>query len=78
MHCSPPERPQRPLSTPHLRAVVAPQTAMRHSRTQADFIETQFSAEHSHKRQEKSEQLKQVCLMIDSQYLIRNYIQFLV
>ncbi|XP_063837359.1 JNK-interacting protein 3 isoform X3 [Ostrinia nubilalis] len=53
------ERPQRPLSTPHLRAVAAPQPAMRHSRTQADFIETQLS-DHHHRRHERTEQFRQV------------------
>ncbi|XP_049884716.1 JNK-interacting protein 3 isoform X2 [Pectinophora gossypiella] len=53
------ERPQRPLSTPHLRAVAAPQPAMRHSRTQADFLETQLS-DHHHRRHERSEQFRQV------------------
>ncbi|XP_026315689.1 JNK-interacting protein 3-like isoform X2 [Hyposmocoma kahamanoa] len=53
------DRPQRPLSTPHLRAVAAPQPTMRHSRTQADFLETQLS-DHHHRRQERSEQFRQV------------------
>lgn len=53
------ERPQRPLSTPHMRAVAAPQPTMRHSRTQADFLETQLS-DHHHRRQERSEQFRQV------------------
>ncbi|XP_034839276.1 JNK-interacting protein 3 isoform X3 [Maniola hyperantus] len=55
------ERPQRPLSTPQLRAVTAPQPSMRHSRTQADFIETQLS-DHHHRRHEhsRSEQFRQV------------------
>ncbi|CAH0684325.1 unnamed protein product [Chilo suppressalis] len=53
------ERPQRPLSTPHLRAVAVAQPQMRHSRTQADFIETQLSDTH-HRRHERSEQFRQV------------------
>ncbi|XP_039763202.1 JNK-interacting protein 3 isoform X2 [Pararge aegeria] len=55
------ERPQRPLSTPHMRAVDAPQPSMRHSRTQADFIETQLS-DHHHRRNDhaRSEQFRQV------------------
>ncbi|XP_052751330.1 JNK-interacting protein 3 isoform X2 [Galleria mellonella] len=53
------ERPQRPLSTPHLRAVAAPQPAMRHSRTSADFLETQLT-DHHHRRHERSEQFRQV------------------
>ncbi|XP_052746804.1 JNK-interacting protein 3 isoform X2 [Bicyclus anynana] len=55
------DRPQRPLSTPHMRAVAAPQSSMRHSRTQADFIETQLSDPH-HRRHEqtRSEQFRQV------------------
>ncbi|XP_072930761.1 JNK-interacting protein 3 isoform X3 [Epargyreus clarus] len=53
------ERPQRPLSTPHLKAVAAPQPALRHSRTQADFLETQLS-DHHHRRHERSEQFRQV------------------
>lgn len=53
------ERPQRPLSTPHLRAVAAPQPALRHSRTQADFFETQLT-DHHHRRHERSEQFRQV------------------
>ncbi|XP_053623677.1 JNK-interacting protein 3 isoform X2 [Plodia interpunctella] len=52
------ERPQRPLSTPHLRAVAAPQPVMRHSRTQ-DFLETQLT-DHHHRRHERSEQFRQV------------------
>ncbi|KAI8431110.1 hypothetical protein MSG28_001165 [Choristoneura fumiferana] len=53
------ERPQRPLSTPHLRAVTAPQTALRHSRTQADFLETQLT-DHHHRKHERTEQFRQV------------------
>ncbi|RVE47415.1 hypothetical protein evm_007925 [Chilo suppressalis] len=53
------ERPQRPLSTPHLRAVAVAQPQMRHSRTQADFIETQLSDTH-HRRHERSEQFRQL------------------
>ncbi|XP_063372894.1 JNK-interacting protein 3 [Cydia amplana] len=53
------ERPARPLSTPHLRAVAAPQSGMRHSRTQADFLETQLT-DHHHRRHERSEQFRQV------------------
>ncbi|XP_045509652.1 JNK-interacting protein 3 isoform X3 [Colias croceus] len=53
------ERPQRPLSTPHLKAVAAPSPPLRHSRTQADFLETQLS-DHHHRRQERSEQFRQV------------------
>nr|XP_049704169.1 JNK-interacting protein 3 isoform X2 [Helicoverpa armigera] len=54
------ERPQRPLSTPHLRAVAAPQPSMRHSRTQADFFETQLTDHHHSRRHERSEQFRQV------------------
>ncbi|KAJ8736915.1 hypothetical protein PYW07_000186 [Mythimna separata] len=54
------ERPQRPLSTPHLRAVAAPQPALRHSRTQADFFETQLTDHHHNRRHERSEQFRQV------------------
>lgn len=54
------ERPQRPLSTPHLRAVAAPQPALRHSRTQADFFETQLTDHHPARRHERSEQFRQV------------------
>ncbi|XP_075991589.1 JNK-interacting protein syd isoform X3 [Anticarsia gemmatalis] len=54
------ERPQRPLSTPHLRAVAAPQPALRHSRTQADFFETQLTDHHHSRRHERSEQFRQV------------------
>ncbi|VVC94256.1 unnamed protein product [Leptidea sinapis] len=53
------DRPQRPLSTPHLKAVAAPQPPLRHSRTQADFLETQLS-DHHHRRHERSEQFRQV------------------
>ncbi|XP_047524106.1 JNK-interacting protein 3 isoform X2 [Pieris napi] len=53
------ERPQRPLSTPHLKAVAAPSPSLRHSRTQADFLETQLS-DHHHRRQERTEQFRQV------------------
>ncbi|CAK1554600.1 unnamed protein product [Leptosia nina] len=53
------DRPQRPLSTPYLKAVAAPQPPMRHSRTQADFLETQLS-DHHHRRQERTEQFRQV------------------
>lgn len=53
------ERPQRPLSTPHLRAVAAPQPALRHSRTQADFFETQLTDHHHSRRHERSEQFRQ-------------------
>ncbi|XP_060809868.1 JNK-interacting protein 3 isoform X2 [Amyelois transitella] len=52
------ERPQRPLSTPHLRAVAVPQPTMRHSKTQ-DFLETQLT-DHHHRRHERSEQFRQV------------------
>ncbi|XP_041986356.1 JNK-interacting protein 3 isoform X2 [Aricia agestis] len=52
------ERPQRPLSTPHMRAVTAPQTSLRHSRT-SDFLETQLT-DHHHRRHERSEQFRQV------------------
>ncbi|CAH0703273.1 unnamed protein product [Spodoptera exigua] len=54
------ERPQRPLSTPHIRAVAAPQPALRHSRTQADFFETQLTDHHHARRHERSEQFRQV------------------
>ncbi|XP_068621109.1 JNK-interacting protein 3 isoform X5 [Battus philenor] len=53
------ERPQRPVSTPHLGAVAASQPALRHSRTQGDFLETQLTDQH-HRRQERSEQFRQV------------------
>ncbi|XP_030040347.1 JNK-interacting protein 3 isoform X5 [Manduca sexta] len=53
------ERPQRPLSTPHLRAVAAPQPPLRQSRTQADFLETQLT-DHHHRRHERTEQFRQV------------------
>ncbi|XP_013179392.1 PREDICTED: JNK-interacting protein 3 isoform X3 [Papilio xuthus] len=56
---NPSERPQRPLSTPHLRAVTAPQPALRHSRTQGDFLETQLTDQH-HRRQDRNEQFRQV------------------
>ncbi|XP_048488412.1 JNK-interacting protein 3 isoform X3 [Plutella xylostella] len=52
------ERPTRPLSTPQLRAVCTP-TAMRHSRTSADFIETQLSDSHR-RRSERQDQFRQV------------------
>lgn len=52
------ERPQRPLSTPHLRAVATPSPALRQSRSQADFLETQLS-DHHHRKQERSEQFRQ-------------------
>ncbi|XP_026745383.1 JNK-interacting protein 3 isoform X2 [Trichoplusia ni] len=54
------ERPQRPLSTPHLRAVAAPQPSLRHSRTQADFFENQLTDHHNSRRHERSEQFRQV------------------
>ncbi|XP_050360930.1 JNK-interacting protein 3 isoform X2 [Nymphalis io] len=55
------ERPQRPLSTPQLRAVAAPQPPLRHSRTQADFLETQLS-DHHHRRHDhaRCDQFRQV------------------
>ncbi|KPJ09133.1 JNK-interacting protein 3 [Papilio machaon] len=56
---NPSERPQRPLSTPHLRAVTAPQPALRHSRTQGDFLETQLTDQH-HRRQDRNEQFRQI------------------
>ncbi|CAH0715926.1 unnamed protein product, partial [Brenthis ino] len=55
------ERPQRPLSTPQLRAVAAPQPPLRHSRTQVDFIETQLSdhrrhdARHDHRHDHRND-----------------------
>ncbi|XP_012549032.3 JNK-interacting protein 3 isoform X1 [Bombyx mori] len=53
------DRPQRPLSTPHLRAVAASQPTMRHSQTQGDFLEAQLS-DHHQKRHERTEQFRQV------------------
>lgn len=52
------DRPQRPLSTPHLRAVAASQPTMRHSQTQGDFLEAQLS-DHHQKRHERTEQFRQ-------------------
>lgn len=66
------ERPQRPLSTPHLRAVAAPQPTMRHSRTQADFLETQLS-DHHHRRQERSEQFRQVKELVKTMLKYKKY-----
>ncbi|CAH2104031.1 unnamed protein product [Euphydryas editha] len=59
-----PTRPQRPVSTPQLRAVAVPQSSLRHSRTQADFLETQLSDHHhqTHRRHDhaRSDQFRQV------------------
>ncbi|KOB77425.1 putative jnk/sapk-associated protein [Operophtera brumata] len=57
------ERPQRPLSTPHLRAVAAPQPALRHSRTQADFIETQLTDHHHARRHERTLEISKATLV---------------
>ncbi|XP_032527218.2 JNK-interacting protein 3 isoform X3 [Danaus plexippus] len=60
---SSPERPQRPLSTPHLPAVAAPTASMRHSHTE-NFLETQLSDHgHAHTRRHehtRTDQFRQV------------------